>query len=86
MNQFRRRLFPSLCVSLADFRRVFSQVLKSSQISLRIFREVLKGSRISLRIFRGVLKSSQISQISQILKKSQNGMNLFVTVYRVAVI
>ena len=57
-----------LCVSLADFRRVFSQVLKSSQISLRIFRGVLKGSRISRRVFSGVLKSSQISQISQILR------------------
>ena len=51
-----------LCVSLADFRRVFSQVLKSSQISLRIFRGVLKGSRISRRVFSGVLKGSQISQ------------------------
>ena len=56
----------ALCFSLADFRRVFSQVLKSSQISLRIFRGVLKGSRISRRVFSGVLKSSQISRISQI--------------------
>ena len=60
------------------FARGFSQVLKGSQIS--------QISQISLRIFRGVLKGSQISRISQILKKSQNGMNLFVTVYRVAVI
>ena len=81
MNQFRRRLFPSCAFrsrifasfeGLADFAANFSQIFN--------------GSQISRRVFSGVLKSSQISQISQILKKSQNGMNLFVTVYRVAVI
>ena len=57
-----------------------------NQFRRRLFPLCAFLSRIFRRVFRGVLKGSQISQISQILKQSQNGMNLFVTVYRVAVI